>query len=296
MMPTKKKASSSGKAKKSGASKKLSSIPASSAPGVQFYAAKKPAEPLVKNAAATHISIPKPILTPEMGTQPDVVKPLQAWEEASANTMVVAKHVRVPLGETIADAIGNSPLITNLLKLTAATGVLAGMYVSGTWIADYFQRNKPQETVLVDTPDIDTFPECAAAGHYVSEGNPRICQMQDGTIYTETPISDAELERDDPIIYLMNPLEGATISNPLLIRFRARLFEDPIVIRIIDADGTELGMREIMVDIPAEGNYGEVYVSIPYNKPKELDGLIEIYEKLSDSKRGYEQKIGIHFR
>jgi len=261
-------------------------------PGVQFYAAKKPGgTPYVPIMPAG-----KPLVTSTVNLAAPLMnqKPMQTWVGTTEAPTVA---IKAPEGHQVLTAIAESTLLSGLVKTFAFVSVIGVMYIGGTWLATYIADRKPAETVAtIHTPEIDTFAECAAAGFFVNEGNPRLCQTPDAQVFSEPEVDDEKLEAEDPIIFVISPEEGGTVSSPALIRARIRSYEDPIAITIRDADGTELGSKEFFVNVPSEGNYGEIYIQVEYTTPKELEGVIEIFEKISETERGHEVQVPVRFR
>ncbi|MDB4978071.1 MAG: hypothetical protein JWM56_257 [Candidatus Peribacteria bacterium] len=190
------------------------------------------------------------------------------------------------------------PALFRTLLMTGGAMILIGGISTGGYLGvRYFFGNKAAVVATkVKTPELDTFEECAAAGYYVNDGSPRICQTPDGKVYEEDTMTDAALEAQDLVLYIQNPVEGEAIANPFTLTGRARIYDNPVRVRILDADGTELALQDFFVPLPKKGNYGTISLPIPYTAAKGKQGTVEIFEYLAPGKRGQERHIPIRFK
>jgi len=111
----------------------------------------------------------------------------------------------------------------------------------------YFATQRKIEAPSV-VSGISTFEECVAAGYPVQESYPERCTTPDGKTFTRD--IGNELEKSD-LIVIETPRPGQTISNPVVIKGKARgnwYFEASFPARLIDANGQSLGTMPIQAN------------------------------------------------
>lgn len=97
-------------------------------------------------------------------------------------------------------------------------------------------------------PIVTNFEQCASAGYPVQESYPERCTTPGGKTLTRD--IGNELEKSD-LIVIETPRPGQTISNPIVIKGKARgnwYFEASFPAHLIDANGQSLG------NIPIQAN------------------------------------------
>ncbi len=98
------------------------------------------------------------------------------------------------------------------------------------------------------SPIVTNFEQCVAAGYPVEESYPERCTTPEGKTFTRD--IGNELEKSD-LIVIETPRPGQTISNPVVIKGKARgnwYFEASFPARLIDANGQALGTMPIQAN------------------------------------------------
>ncbi len=81
-----------------------------------------------------------------------------------------------------------------------------------------------------------------------------------------------------PGIALTKPAKGDTVAFPMIVEGVGRAFENSIVIRVKNADGSVLASQSTMVDAPDVGLFGRFHAEISYPTPKSATGTVEVSE------------------
>ncbi|MCI0566340.1 hypothetical protein L0Y46_04065 [bacterium] len=122
---------------------------------------------------------------------------------------------------------------------------------------------------------VNTFDECAAAGHPVMESYPRQCHVPDGKTFIEN--IGNELEKSD-LILIENPRPNQEIASPLTITGRARgtwFFEASFPIKLLDENGKEIAVyhAEAQSDWMTE-NFVPFKAVLTFTAPSEGKGTL----------------------
>lgn len=155
------------------------------------------------------------------------------------------------------------------------------LIVLGGAVVWYYQTGNSN----TDTPDdgnqtiVYGFEECVAAGYPVAESYPMQCHAPNGQVFTEN-IGNA-IDKAD-LIRVTSPRPNDTIASPLIVEGEARgtwYFEASFPIRILDANGTELGI------VPAQAqsdwmteNFVPFKATLSFNAPATQTGTL-IFQK-----------------
>jgi len=97
-------------------------------------------------------------------------------------------------------------------------------------------------------PIVTNFEQCVSAGYPVQESYPERCTTPEGKTFTRD--IGNEFEKSD-LITIETPRPGQTISNPVVIKGKARgnwYFEASFPARLIDANGKVLGTMPIQAN------------------------------------------------
>lgn len=143
----------------------------------------------------------------------------------------------------------------------------------------------PKNGTDVPADNIDSFSACLEAGHAVMESYPRQCRTSNGEIFVED--IGNELEKRDQI-RLTVPRPSTVIESPLTLRGEARgswYFEASFPIRLIDADGNEVGLSQPYVMTEEEWmteNFVPFEETITFQSPETDTGVL-ILEKSNPS-------------
>jgi hypothetical protein len=117
-------------------------------------------------------------------------------------------------------------------------------------------------------------------GKWVKHGNPMALKPQ-------TPCGN---------IFVVSPVEGETIGNPVVIKGEARVFENQFNWRILDEDSSLLGDGTGASDAKEVGEYGDFEIVATYAKPQGDRGTLEVFDYAAkDGKVVDKVEIGIAF-
>lgn len=117
-------------------------------------------------------------------------------------------------------------------------------------------------------------------GKWVKQGSPRAGKPQ-------TPCGN---------IFLVSPIEGEVIGNPVVIKGEARVFENQFNWRVLDEDTSLLGEGTGASDAKEVGEYGDFEIVATYAKPKGVKGTLEVFDySAKDGKEIDKVEIGITF-
>ncbi len=129
----------------------------------------------------------------------------------------------------------------------------------------------------------NSFQECADRGFAVMESYPRRCALPDGRSFTEEiavtfPPQTSSSSGAEANIVVTSPVAGATITSPVVITGRARVFENAFSYRVRDADGTLLAEGNGTADAPDIGLFGPFTVSLSYPPASGTTGTVEVFD------------------
>jgi hypothetical protein len=79
-------------------------------------------------------------------------------------------------------------------------------------------------------------------------------------------------------IAVAEPVSGQSIGLPLVIKGKARVFENTVSFRIKDLDGTVLMEKFTTANSPDMGQFGPFEASVNYPEPKGGKGTVEVFE------------------
>ncbi len=127
--------------------------------------------------------------------------------------------------------------------------------------------------VLVQT-NIVSIPESWIASE--DDGSGVIDNADDET--PEDDESPSSVVSDSGNIEVSSPVSGEIIGLPLVIKGKARVFENTFAYRLLDADGTVLVSGHAMADAPDIGQFGEYTVTTSYAAPTGDHGTVEVFE------------------
>jgi len=99
------------------------------------------------------------------------------------------------------------------------------------------------------TPTIASFVECQNAGYPIMESYPRQCRTPQGQTFTEIIATSTPQTINDDTIKVTEPVFGAEVRSPLVIKGQARgtwYFEASFPIQIIDGNG------KVLVTVPVQ--------------------------------------------
>ena len=102
---------------------------------------------------------------------------------------------------------------------------------------------------------ITTFEECVSRGFPVMESYPRQCRTDSGKTFTED-IGNA-LEKND-LVRVTTPAPNSAVKSPLIVQGEARgywFFEASFPVKILDGNGTTLGVGIAQANPPAHGDW-----------------------------------------
>jgi len=126
------------------------------------------------------------------------------------------------------------------MKKTLTYIILAALIIIGLIIAWKLTKNT--------APIVTNFEQCVSAGYPFQESYPERCTTPDGKTFTRD--IGNELEKSD-LIVIETPRPGQTISNPVVIKGKARgnwYFEASFPARLVDANGQALGTMPIQAN------------------------------------------------
>lgn len=109
-------------------------------------------------------------------------------------------------------------------------------------------------------------------GQWVKHGNPSAAMP---TTACGQKISEAPLQEGN--IVVDSPRSGDSISSPVKIEGKARVFENMFNYRLKDSDGTVLDYGSITAIEPDPSNYGKFSINIDFN-PKGDNGTLEVFD------------------
>lgn len=120
----------------------------------------------------------------------------------------------------------------------------------------------------------NNFETCARLGFPIEESYPRRCQAGTKT-FTEDIGKNQSSSVDN--IHLFAPVAQSTVSSPLVIKGEARVFENVVLYRVKDENGTILAQGSTLAQSPDIGLFGpfSTEVAIPLNDSQ--DGTLEVF-------------------
>ena len=89
---------------------------------------------------------------------------------------------------------------------------------------------------------------------------------------------DGDAGGDEVAIVVASPEPGASVSSPVTISGTASVFEGTVQLRILDADGDEIGsaFTTASAGAPGRGNFSE---DVEFSVDKAQDGVVEVFEE-----------------